>query len=172
MTTFRPNSSCDHLLGPSAAPSIRSSRPASVFTEASCDTLLPTDSGHQGNDEPEGTYRGFPTHEAYLAALQEWVDSKLYFETDKQLRGWYGTKTKEEYLSKTSVWEERRARKQEEKRESERQRRATLARLGAVVEEERGIEEGDVGEEGRGAVKAGKKESRLRRVFGRRATVV
>ena len=155
MPTFKPNSSSDHLLGP--APSVRSSRPASVYSSASIDTLVAA-------GQPQG-YRGYPSQEAYLLALQEWVDSKLYFESDVQLRGWYGTKTKDHYLSKTSVFEERRARKREE-REEESQRRATVARLGVVHEEEGDGEERDVG-----GVKE-KKESKLRRVFGRRNTVV
>lgn len=107
-------------------------------------------------DQKEG-YRGYESKEAYLQALRDWVESKMYYETDTQLRGFYGTKTKAEYLAEPSWRDERRARK-------ERERRMTIARpqvLPSLPEEA----------EAREVTASQDKGSKLKRVFNRRATV-
>lgn len=48
-------------------------------------------------------YRGFPSEAAYLAALQEWADSKKYVEPGMGLVGFYGRVTSEEYARKPRV---------------------------------------------------------------------
>ena len=80
----------------------------------------------------------------------------MYYETDVQLNGFYGTKTKEHYLNKKSLGEERKERK-------EMERRANLAKtqaLSSVPEEDELREEPEES-----------KSSRLKRVFSRRSTV-
>ncbi|KAF2718524.1 hypothetical protein K431DRAFT_287550 [Polychaeton citri CBS 116435] len=44
-------------------------------------------------------YKGFSSRAAYLAALQEWAESKKYLETGTQLKGWYGNDTMEEIVA-------------------------------------------------------------------------
>jgi hypothetical protein len=45
-------------------------------------------------------YRGFPSREAYLEALEEWADSQRYYEPETSLRGFYGETTLESYASR------------------------------------------------------------------------
>lgn len=46
-------------------------------------------------------YRGFPSEAQYLAALNQWAESKKYIETtDTALIGFYGATTMEEYASR------------------------------------------------------------------------
>ena len=75
-------------------------------------------------------YRGFASEADYLAALEEWAESKKYLETGTRLIGFYGPKTMEYYASQPGVeiglkkkW---RARK-ERKAEKQNERRNTVA---------------------------------------------
>lgn len=48
-----------------------------------------------------GHYKGFPSAEAYLQALREWVEEKKYIQPSSgsnTLQGWYGTRTMQDYL--------------------------------------------------------------------------
>ncbi|RMD39598.1 hypothetical protein DV735_g5537, partial [Chaetothyriales sp. CBS 134920] len=75
-------------------------------------------------------HHGFGSEEEYLKALREWIESKTYYESDAQLHGWYGTKTKQDYLSEPSIFGERRARKRAEKLEkARRDRQAAVAEV-------------------------------------------
>jgi hypothetical protein len=67
------------------------SRAPSVFSAASIDTLV-GDSGTPG-------YRGFPSRQAYLEALREWAEEKMYYRPTEQLHGFYGNKTVDEILN-------------------------------------------------------------------------
>ena len=89
-----------------------SSRPPSVFSAASIDTLV-----------ADQSYRGYPSKDAYLQAMREWVDSKKYYENDIQLQGFYGTKTSEVYKSRPGL-------------RSTRPKRQTATQLGSVDEAE------------------------------------
>ena len=42
------------------------------------------------------SYRGFPSEEAYLAALHAWAKEKEYVQFDTALIGFYGRKTQED----------------------------------------------------------------------------
>ncbi|KAI7522521.1 hypothetical protein KC331_g19191 [Hortaea werneckii] len=47
------------------------------------------------------SYKGFPTQEAYLAALHEWAETQKYLPVgDNGVEGFYGTTTLEEYARK------------------------------------------------------------------------
>ena len=113
----------------------RSSRPASVFSAASVDTLV-----------ADKSYRGYPSKDAYLNALREWVDSKNHYDCDTQLPGFYGTKTAEYYKNKPGLLDDRR-------------KRAAAARLNAVPEE------------GTPKPPEQSKGDKLRQMFTRRKTV-
>ncbi|KIW17119.1 hypothetical protein PV08_04310 [Exophiala spinifera] len=89
-------------------PPPRPSRPASVFSASSIDTLV----ADQG-------YRGFPSREAYLQALMEWAEEKKYHQSNEQMLGFYGRKTTNEILGKQSD-------------KGLAPQRATAARLGTV----------------------------------------
>ncbi|RMZ89215.1 hypothetical protein DV736_g3544, partial [Chaetothyriales sp. CBS 134916] len=70
-------------------------------------------------------------------ALREWIESKTYYESDIQIRGWYGTKTKQDYLNEPTIFQERRARKKAERSEKERRRQhAAVDKLGTLPENE------------------------------------
>jgi hypothetical protein len=118
-------------------PLLRSSRPPSVFSAASIDTLV-----------ADQSYRGYPSQQAYLEALREWVDSKMYYESEIQLKGFYGTKTSEYYKNKPGLRSEKKA------------RRTPVAHLGTVADES---ESNPAVEETKG--------SKLKKVFSRRKTV-
>lgn len=69
-------------------------------------------------------YRGFPSEAHYLAALNEWAESKKYIQqTDTTLYGFYGETTMEEYASRPKMeglglrrkWKARKEAKQEGK---------------------------------------------------------
>ncbi|RMZ85041.1 hypothetical protein DV738_g5, partial [Chaetothyriales sp. CBS 135597] len=97
-----------------------------VSFASSVDTLV-------ANDEEQ--YRGFVSEEEYLKALREWIESKCYYESDTHIHGWYGTKTKQDYLNEPSIFGERRARKTAEKLEKERRRQqAAVAKLTSLPE--------------------------------------
>jgi hypothetical protein len=71
-------------------------------------TIIPT----------ETAYRGFPSEADYLAALRAWVEEKQYTQFDTALIGWYGTKTKADYLNKPGLGlrTKSKARKEEKRR--------------------------------------------------------
>ena len=169
MTTFHPNSSKDRLL----APSVRSSRPASIMTTDSIDTIMIGESAFEPRPKisvnnvnsssapaprrpaaPQ-PYRGFPSYDAYLQAMRDWVDSKLYFETDVQLIGFYGTKDMEYYKSLPGFKSQRRIKAE---------RRNTVAK----------IPTNDSAKSQDGSQERREKtlKDKAKNVFGRRATVV
>lgn len=74
-------------------------------------------------EENPKPYKGFPSEQAYLRALNEWADSKRYIQPDAGLVGFYGTTTMEQYASRPKVelgitrrWKERKAKKEERRR--------------------------------------------------------
>ncbi|KAK5467812.1 hypothetical protein LTS15_000785 [Exophiala xenobiotica] len=74
--------------------STTTSRAPSVFSAVSIDTLV--------GDSDSGTspgYRGFPSRQAYLEALREWAEEKMYYHPAEQLHGFYGNKTVDEILN-------------------------------------------------------------------------
>ncbi|KAJ9634262.1 uncharacterized protein PV06_00436 [Exophiala oligosperma] len=93
-----------------SVPPPRPSRPASVFSASSIDTLV----ADQG-------YRGFSSREAYLQALHEWAEEKKYYQSTEQLHGFYGRKTVDEILGNQGG-------------KAPTSRRATVARLDTVQE--------------------------------------
>ena len=181
MATFQRNTSKDRLL----APSIRSSRPASVMTTDSIDTIIASrplpassqpaaqSSRHENSttSSPPATtttqgpqpYRGFPSHEAYLAALRSWVEEKMYFESDYQLRGFYGTKPMQYYMDKPGLRSHKKSKNQEGKQVD---RRASLARVPTRESVTSGKSQDDE-QKTESTFK-----SKAKAVFGRRATVV
>ncbi|KAJ4509344.1 hypothetical protein HRR83_006340 [Exophiala dermatitidis] len=129
----------------------RPSRPPSVFSAASMDTLV-----------ADTSYRGFPSREAYLRAFTEWANSQKYYTGDEQLRGFYGTRTLENYLNRPDTG-------RADASASDMLRRATVARVPTVTESNT-----------TSAIQAPEpaytkdepaKANRLRRVFSRRKTV-
>jgi hypothetical protein len=168
-TTSRASSIYSHDSVDTLTPVNRSSRqtrPESVYSEATIDTLVAGPTERQG-------YRGFESREAYLAALRDWVDNQQYYESNVQLEGWYGTKTKQEYLDEPSIFELRRERKKAEKEAKDEQRRQTVSRLGPVAEnsELNGDDAVARGGDAVGSTSKENKGSRLKRVFARRATL-
>ncbi|KAF2478736.1 hypothetical protein BDY17DRAFT_305756 [Neohortaea acidophila] len=66
-------------------------------------------------------YRGFPSEEAYLAALRAWADGQKFTSFDTSLIGFYGERTAEEIASQPrpefglrKKWRARRERKNSE----------------------------------------------------------
>lgn len=123
-----------------------SSRPPSVFSAASMDTLV-----------ADKTYRGFASQDAYMTALREWADSKMYYEGSEQLRGFYGTKTLETYLTQPGS-------RSVERKDTDR--RATVAKLQTLPDSESRATELP-GEDTANQTKT----SRLKRAFTRRKSV-
>ena len=68
-------------------------------------------------------YRGFPSEDHYLAALRAWAAEKEYVQLDTALVGWYGKKTKEDYLNQPGLG----LRTKYKARKEEKQRRATIS---------------------------------------------
>lgn len=128
----------------------RPSRPASVFSAASIDTLV-----------ADRSYRGFPTQEAYLQALQEWAEEKMYHESGEQLVGFYGTKTVDQILHGQA----------QDSSKTRKTPRSSVAKLTTVVEGE-GAGAGAGSPESTANKASQEKGSRLKKVFGRRRTVV
>ena len=169
MTTFHVNSSKDRLL----APSFRSSRPASVMTTDSIDTIMigkPAFEQRPGISVNDGAstsapaarrsagpqpYRGFPSQEAYLQAMRDWVESKMYFESDVQLRGFYGTKDMEYYRNKPGFRSHKRGKDQ---------RRHTVVKVPS--------NESTSSQDGSDTKRDRTLKERAKGVFGRRATIV
>ena len=138
-------------------PKIQSSRPSSIFSAQSIDTLV-TDQG----------YRGFPSEEAYLDALKEWAQSKMYYEADEVLTGFYGKKTVDDILGRQGT-------SRSAKKVPRKQRRATVAPQLATVAEHSGSASVLSRQSSANAVEdmtAENKGSKLKRVFTRRRTVV
>ncbi|KAJ9606538.1 hypothetical protein H2200_008546 [Cladophialophora chaetospira] len=139
---------------------IQPSRPASVFSAQSIDTVV-----------ADRRYKGFPSEEAYLQALKEWAQSKMYYEAEDQLSGFYGKKTVDDILTKQGSV-------RGTKRNTREQRRATVAPQLDTVTEHNGsaaalsrhssanvaVDTAVAPPEGAG--------SKLKRVFTRRKTVV
>ena len=142
------------------SPQTQPSRPASVFSAQSIDTVV-----------ADRRYKGFPSEQAYLEALKEWAQSKMFYEAEDQLSGFYGKKTVDDILSKQGCV-------RGVKKNTREQRRATVApRLDTVTEHngsatalsrhssaQAAVDTADAPAEGTG--------SRLKRVFSRRKTVV
>jgi hypothetical protein len=63
-------------------------------------------------------YRGFRSEADYLAALRAWAQEKQYVQLDTALIGWYGQKTKEDYLNQPGLGlrTKLKARKEEKRR--------------------------------------------------------
>jgi len=171
MANFHSNSSAERLLSSQlslAEPSIRSSRPASVITTDSIDTIIASPPKEVRPEQPK-PYKGFPSEEAYLAALRAWAEEQKYFKIDTQLTGFYGTKTSEYYMNQPGLRSERKARMQAD-------RRNTIARVPIIVSTNGGAntvpetvpEIVSRGEPGRKGSKVGKVAGKM---FGRRATV-
>ena len=116
------------------------SRPPSVFSATSADTFV-----------AEPPYRGYPSKDAYLAALREWVESKAHYETGTQVMGFYGTKTAEDVKLKADEY------KRKARRENGRERPG-IRELNSVPEESVA-----------GAELS--KTERFKKMFGRRRTV-
>jgi len=103
------------------------------------DSITPTQSTTQLNTEapnadsepaPESKtptpYRGFPSEEAYLAALRNWaMEKEGYIKFDTALVGWQGRKTMDDYVNQPGMEFAWRTRMKE--RKAEKQRRATVA---------------------------------------------
>jgi hypothetical protein len=136
---------------------IQSSRPASVFSAQSIDTLV-----------TDQSYRGFPSEQAYLNALKAWAESKMFFEADEVLTGFYGKNTVDDVLKNQGT-------SRDAKKPSRKQRRATVAPQLATVAEQNGsasaLSRHSSANVADGSGQADK-GSKLKRVFSRRKTVV
>jgi hypothetical protein len=118
-----------HLLANTVLPPPQSSAASFVSVETITDHKEPDASPSQSTAEISDTastivpmqtsYRGFPSEEAYLAALRAWVQEKEYIQLDTALIGWYGQKTKEYYLSQPGLGLRKKAKaRKEEKRKA------------------------------------------------------
>lgn len=156
--------SVEHNSAFDRSPNSNPSRPASIFSAQSIDTLV----ADQG-------YRGYASEEAYLNALKNWAQSKAFFETDEQLHGFYGTKTVDAYLNQPG-WKK----KEKKVKDKKDQRRATVAQLPSVPEHNgstpalsrQNTEQGSTTQEGAAPASTESKGSKLKRVFTRRKTIV
>lgn len=178
-----PQSENRHLLAPSAVPSrAESVQSFTMDNESEVDRFEPMPAGQKGRSLSEPAipvkkkgYRGYESEDAYIAAFKEFLTEKEYFEHDKQLRGFYGSKTMEDYIKESGGW--RTKSKEQRRKERDKQRLKGANRLPEVVEgeeeSERVGEEDDVlegGEEGR--PKGLRKMSMgFSRVFTRRRTI-
>ncbi|KAI7114028.1 hypothetical protein KC343_g18223 [Hortaea werneckii] len=87
--------------GPSIAtlqvPRISIEDPPPAYTEQPA-PLSDNESKHHNHGN---SYKGFPSQEAYLAALNEWAETQKYLPVgDNGVTGFYGEKTLEEYARK------------------------------------------------------------------------
>jgi hypothetical protein len=161
-----------HLLAPSIAPSVATSRAPSIKSVK----FAGESSNENGkviniSDESEGSsssdsnvprpYRGFPSQEAYLAALLEFGREKQYFETEQRLIGFYGTKTVEDRLREGGG--HRSKSKAARKAEKERRKSEQLSKMPAIDEDGGEVRENTAAPTGRW--------NRLSRVLSRRASV-
>ncbi|KAI7312961.1 hypothetical protein KC326_g5705, partial [Hortaea werneckii] len=77
------------------APRISTEDPPPAYSEQPAH--IPDDQS-KPHDEGEKSYKGFPTQEAYLAALHEWAETQKYLPVgDNGVTGFYGDMTLEEY---------------------------------------------------------------------------
>ncbi|EME47129.1 hypothetical protein DOTSEDRAFT_20936 [Dothistroma septosporum NZE10] len=135
----------DHAATPSRPASLAPTDTASILTavedEAGTRTphalsLAPT------LVETRTTYRGFSSEAAYLAAFNEWAESKRYIQQeDTALIGFYGTTTMEEFAARPRIefglskkWKQRKEKKmqrqqtqQTQQPQQQQQRRQTVA---------------------------------------------
>lgn len=136
------------------------SRPSSVFSAQSIDTVV-----------ADRRYKGFPSEQAYLEALKEWAQSKMFYEADDQLNGFYGKKTVDDILNNQGSVRGVKKLKRD-------QRRATVApQLEAVAEHNGSAAALSRHSSANVSVRAADTPietsgSKLKRVFTRRKTVV
>ena len=107
-------------------PSSRSSRPASIAPSIS--SVL---SDATTITAPVHEQRGFKSREAYLAALNDFAESKLYMPTgDHTLHGWYGTQTMDDYKNRPGLRDGRKKRRSSQAEGNDnvdKERRPTMA---------------------------------------------
>ena len=84
-----------------------------------------TDSDPAPETKKPYPYKGFPSEEAYLAALRNWAVEKEFVKFDTALVGWQGKKTLDDYANQPGMEFAWRTRMKE--RKAEKQRRATIA---------------------------------------------
>ena len=129
----------------------RDTRPPSVFSSASIDTLV-----------ADTSYRGYPSEEAYLQALKEWAQSKMsYYENKEVLLGWYGRKTADEYLAEQKL----------ERQKYIKARRPTVDAAKLPTLAERRESTSSAMDMAADKSTANKKENKLKKVFSRRKSV-
>jgi hypothetical protein len=126
-----------HLLAETILPPPHSSAASFVSVATITDHKEPGSSPSQSSTDvpvtaPVGVpvqtpYRGFPSEAAYLAALRAWAEEKEYVQFDTALIGWYGRKTKEDYLSQPGLG----LRKKAKARKEEKRRAAMLGESGS-----------------------------------------
>lgn len=141
-------------------PHAPASRPASIFSAQSIDTLV----------TPDTSYRGYPSEQAYLDALKAWAQAKMFYEADEQLSGFYGNNTVDDILVKQGTV-------RGAKKVPKSKRRATLTPQLATVAENntsasalsRHSSTGAAAETNDATTET--KGSKLKRVFARRKTV-
>ena len=99
--------------------------------DSSSQFKIPAGQAHERRDtiaapsEAPRPYKGFPSEAHYLAALNEWAESKKYIYYDKSLIGFYGQKTMGDYANQAGgvelglrkKWKARKERKAEQKME-------------------------------------------------------
>ncbi|KAI6871658.1 hypothetical protein KC338_g2520 [Hortaea werneckii] len=79
------------------APRISTEDPPPAYTEQPTHI---SDNESKPHDHRK-SYKGFPSQEAYLAALNEWAETQKYLPVgDNGVTGFYGEKTLEEYARK------------------------------------------------------------------------
>ncbi|KAF2168149.1 hypothetical protein M409DRAFT_53459 [Zasmidium cellare ATCC 36951] len=118
--TPRPSTETDrrHLLSPSGATSLLSS--TQTTPRASLENPPQLRRGTLADPSTtQHPYRGFPSEAAYLAAFNEWAESKKYVQHDTNLVGFYGETTMQEYAARprqefglSKRWRERKAKKE------------------------------------------------------------
>jgi hypothetical protein len=141
-------------------PRAQMSRPASVFSAQSIDTVV-----------ADQSYRGFPSEQAYLDALKVWAQSKMFYEADEQLSGFYGKSTVDDILGKQGTTRGM-------TKSTRDQRRATVAPQLDTVAEHNGSAAALSRHSSANAVvdspatPAEGKGNKLKRVFHRRKTIV
>ncbi|KAJ9661399.1 hypothetical protein H2198_001967 [Neophaeococcomyces mojaviensis] len=129
----------EQLLSRAVPPSslTRSGRPASIapsiYSVLSDATTIAA---------PQNTYRGFPSREAYLAALNDFIESKMYMSTGHQtLKGFYGDETMDDVIrNRPDVefgWQKRRR----EKKAAKARRMTVAVGMDSVSEEGQRVED-------------------------------
>ncbi|KIW66802.1 hypothetical protein PV04_06096 [Phialophora macrospora] len=138
----------------------QTSRPASVFSAQSIDTVV-----------ADRSYRGFPSEQAYLDALKAWAQSKMYYEADEQLSGFYGKSTVDDILGKQGTTRGMTKSTRDERRATVAPRLDTVAEHNgsAAALSRRSSANAVVGTS---ATPAEGKGNKLKRVFNRRKTIV